>query len=349
MGMSTFAYNAIQNSQVSWIYGQCGIPNFCKFAFLKLLHRATNSFSIMSDLSSSDCSEPLSPPLATSSPLKQRNNNSNCSSTRPSKTSRPFTKKQTQKKPTKRQSLKTLVKNFCSIRNKVSDLAVCIEIYSPDIITGTETHLDSSVSSSDLFPSNYSIIRKDRDFDNFKGGVLIAIKNYLIGTHRKELDTNCEIIWVTIKIQGSKDITIGAFYRSPQSGNTNDYMNELRESINKIKRSDNEQIWLAGDFNLPDIDWDLLGTKPSGAAPGLSIQLIEIANDFGLEQVVRGPTRINNTLDLFFTTNPTTVERSTVVPGIGDHDGIPVIINSCKLSNKNRAKYTCITKLTYRL
>ena len=160
--------------------------------------------------------------------------------------------------------------------------------------------------------------------------LLIAIKNDLIGTHRPELDTNCEIIWVTIKIQGSKDITIGAFYRSPQFGNTNGYMNELRESINKIKRSDNEQIWLAGDFNLPDIDWDILSTKPGGAAPGLSKQLIEITNDFGLEQVVRGPTRINNTLDLFFTTNPTLVERSTVVPGISDHDGIPVIINSCK-------------------
>ena len=61
---------------------------------------------------------------------------------------------------------------------------MCIENYSPDIIIGTETHLDSFVSSSELFPSNYSIIRKDRDFDNPKGGVLIAIKNDLIGTHR---------------------------------------------------------------------------------------------------------------------------------------------------------------------
>ena len=75
-------------------------------------------------------------------------------------------------------------------------------------------------------------------------------------------------------------------------------MNELRESITKIKRTNNEQIWLAGDFNLPDID--LLNTKPGGVAPGLSKQLIEIANYFGLEQAVREPTRINNILDLFF-------------------------------------------------
>ena len=82
----------------------------------------------------------------------------------------------------------------------------------------------------------------------------------LIGTHRTDLDTKCEIVWVTIKIQGSKDVTIGAFYRSPQFGDTYDYMKELRESINKIKRTNSEQIWLAGDFNLPDIDWDLLNT-----------------------------------------------------------------------------------------
>ena len=96
-----------------------------------------------------------------------------------------------------------------------------------------------------------------------------------------------------------------AFYRSPQFGDTYDYMNDLRKSSNKMKRKHNEHIWLAGAFNLPDIDWDLLNTKPGGVAPCLSKQLIGITNDFGLEQVVREPTRINNILDLFFTSNQT--------------------------------------------
>ena len=104
---------------------------------------------------------------------------------------------------------------------------MCIGKYNPDTIIGTETHLDNSLNSSELFPSNYSVIRKDRNFDNSKGGVLIAMKDDLIGTHRTDLDTKCEIVWVTIKIQGSKDVTIGAFYRSPQFGDTHDYMNEL--------------------------------------------------------------------------------------------------------------------------
>ena len=97
-------------------------------------------------------------------------------------------------------------------------------------------------------------------------------------------------------------------------------MNELRESINKIKPKNNEHIWLAGDFSLPDIVWDLLNTKPGGVVPGLSKQLIDITHYFGLEQVVREPTGIINILDLFFTSNPTLVERSSVVPGISDHN-----------------------------
>ena len=43
-------------------------------------------------------------------------------------------------------------------------------------------------------------------------------------------------------------------------------MNELRESIKTIKRTNNGQIWLSGDFNIPDIDWDLLNIRWSRSA-----------------------------------------------------------------------------------
>ena len=311
--MTTAEKESLQNRQVSWICCHCSNPNFDNSLFSNSSIEQSNSFSV---LSSDDYTDSLSSPLATSSPYKRRNNNR--SDIRISLCDKGIDVGTTYAQEThaKRQFLKTLVINFCSIRNKVADLAVCIGEYNPYIIIGTETHLDSSVNSSELFPSKYSVIRKDRNFDNSKGGVLMAMKDDLIGTHRTDLDTKCEFVWVTIKIQGSEDVTIGAFYRSPQFCDTYDYMNELRESINKIKRT--------------NIDWDLLNTKPGGVSPGLSKQLIDITNDFGLEQVEREPTRINNILDLFFTSNPTLVERSSVVPGISDHDGIPIVIISCK-------------------
>ena len=67
-------------------------------------------------------------------------------------------------------------------------------------------------------------------------------------------------------------------------------------------------------------------TIPGGYKPGLSHEFINIMCDKGLEQLVTKPTRKENILDLFFTTHPTLVEKSTVFPGMSDHDGIPFII-----------------------
>ena len=143
----------------------------------------SNSLSV---LPSDDYIDSLSSPLATYSPYKQRNNNRSDIITSLCDTGENVATKYAQATHAKRQSLKSLVINFCRIRNKVADLAMCIGKYNPDIIIGTETHLDSSVNSSELFPSNYSVIRKDRNFDNSKGGVLIAMKDDLIGTRRIE-------------------------------------------------------------------------------------------------------------------------------------------------------------------
>ena len=53
--------------------------------------------------------------------------------------------------------------------------------------------------------------------------------------------------------------------------------------------------------------------------------MIDISNNFNLDQVVTEPTRKDSILDLFFTDNFILVEKSVVTPGIGDHDGIPII------------------------
>ena len=57
----------------------------------------------------------------------------------------------------------------------------------------------------------------------------------------------------------------------------------------------------------------------------LSELLLEIANQFNLTQMVKEPTRHNRILDIFFTSNPTLVNNSSVIPGVSDHDGIAMI------------------------
>ncbi|XP_072022667.1 uncharacterized protein [Amphiura filiformis] len=239
-------------------------------------------------------------------------------------------KGKTQKKTTKSKNLsrplKTLVVNFQSIRGKTAELAVCLEVNDPDLVIGTETWIDSNVESSELFPSNYQVIRKDRTvYSDGKvyGGVLIAIKNDIIALHRVDLDTECEIVWAQIEIIGAKSIIVGAYYRPPKSDMA--YFRQLRESLNKIKKSQHSNIWLAGDLNLGDIDWPTQTIKPGCPKVALSKELIDLANDFGLEQMVNKPTRKGRILDLFLTTNPTLVVKAVNLPGMSDHDGIPSI------------------------
>ena len=44
--------------------------------------------------------------------------------------------------------------------------------------------------------------------------------------------------------------------------------------------------------------------------------------------MVTSPTRGQNILDLFFTSNPTVVNKVTVIPGLSDHDIVLAAVNS---------------------
>ncbi|MEW8548672.1 MAG: hypothetical protein AB2693_34660, partial [Candidatus Thiodiazotropha sp.] len=46
-------------------------------------------------------------------------------------------------------------------------------------------------------------------------------------------------------------------------------------------------------------------------------------------QMVTSPTRGQNILDLFFTSNPTLVHKVSIVPGLSDHDIVLAEVNSC--------------------
>ena len=87
---------------------------------------------------------------------------------------------------------------------------------------------------------------------------------------------------------------------------------------------------LGGDFNLGDINWESNSFKPGGKYPTLCKQLLDIADEFSLHQLVNEPTRKDRILDLFFTSNSSLVNQVMVTPGISDHDGIPLVDMSTK-------------------
>ena len=78
--------------------------------------------------------------------------------------------------------------------------------------------------------------------------------------------------------------------------------------------------WLLGDFNLPEIDWENLIPSPECGHPTFYRDCLEVLDNCLLEQMVTSPTRGQNILDLFLTTNPTLVDNVSITPGLSDHD-----------------------------
>ena len=73
-------------------------------------------------------------------------------------------------------------------------------------------------------------------------------------------------------------------------------------------------------------------------------EFIEILHEHTLVQMVDKPTRLNNTLDLFLTTNPTLVNKITTLPGLSDHDAVYVDVNIKPQSNKQTPRKVYIFK-----
>jgi len=93
--------------------------------------------------------------------------------------------------------------NCCSVRSlsKRSQLAALLIEHNVDIVIRCESHLYSSISSSEILPQNYKIHRKDQSLG--EGGVFIGVYNHLNGTTKSG--------WtVTPNLYGSKFCSLHA-------------------------------------------------------------------------------------------------------------------------------------------
>ena len=258
----------------SWSCCNCAMPNFSTTFFESHDLELSNSFSSLGDSLSGSASNPFmtkpdtSPgvPLLTSSPNTLTSNRYQYGKWKP--TGKPFSK-------SKVANLKIININCQSVRAKQPSFEVMLATEDPDVVVGTESWLTESIATREIFPSHYNVFRRDRLTNNLRGGgVFIAVKDTLIASLENNLQTNCESIWISIHVQGLSPVFIGAFYRPPSSDN--EYINELDLSLSKIPQ--NASVWLLGDFNLPDINWDSVEFKPCGQYPSIIKSLINIIN-----------------------------------------------------------------------
>ncbi|XP_072180907.1 uncharacterized protein [Diadema setosum] len=182
--------------------------------------------------------------------------------------------------------------NARSIRRKFADLVAYIDCKQPDIISITETWLDSTCESSELsIPNDYVIFRRDREQPGNGqrmrngGGVLLCLRSSLCPRQLPNLQhPELENVAAEICINGSKWI-VATLYRPPN--NLADFWDRLQDSIDQIQSvsSSYRGILLTGDFNIDVADCNADATR-----------LLSMLEAVDLSQLVSSFTRPSTTL-----------------------------------------------------
>ena len=300
-GLSSNLYHILQHSDnFVWICPSCGMPSFSSSFFLDSETSVSNSFS---PLASNDSNSATFNHPASSTPLEaKKSSNSTINQHRVKKGSK----------------YKVMSLNLNGIRSKIRPFHELLLAEKPDIVICQETRVDNSVLSSEIYPPDYIAYRKDRDIHG--GGVSILIRKSLTSSQCVQYENDSELTWVALTLRGNRKLYIGSFYRPPNKNST--YIELLRESLDRIYLKHVNKppfIILCGDFNYPHINW------ANGTAPSVSDgkNLLDIANDFHLNQLVETPTYlcrgVNNILDLVLTSHPSLLSNVSVGQEFSDH------------------------------
>ena len=157
----------------------------------------------------------------------------------------------------------------------------------------TETWLTPSVLDSDILPSGYSIFRCDRPYSR-GGGVMIAVasvfNSFLVFQSRSSE-------FIAIKILSSPPLVIACAYVPPLSNSTT--FVDIISSCHQVIDSSCHFL-LAGDFNLPSVNWRSLSANSDSA-----VVFCDGIFSLHCSQVIDFPThRSNHILDLLFSNSP---------------------------------------------
>lgn len=225
--------------------------------------------------------------------------------------------------------------NCRSIINKTDEFAGLLESVKADIVFGTESWLNPSIADNEVFPKEFIAYRKDRP--SLGGGVFLLIHSSLKSSRLNIDQDDVESIWCSVTLADNSSYAVGTFYRPPNSD-----LKTLQLLFDIVSEASRQPILLAGDFNLPDLEWPD-GNCSCKVGSRINLEMKNIVDTFGLFQYVSDPTRNNNILDLLFCSSPDLISSVTIVPGISDHNAV---IASVK-SETNRPKTCALRKVFF--
>ena len=182
-----------------------------------------------------------------------------------------------------------------------------------------ETWLNGTISNKEILDPEFTIYRKDRK-DRRGGRALIAVKTDSFKSvkefsHRNQEEL--EIVSTELKTVEDKKILYSCCYR-PSDANLC-WMDKFEYFLHTIC-DQYENVVFAGDFNLPNINWETT-ENTTGVSELFFVQKL---NHHYPSQLNHTPSRGNNILDLVITNVPDNVNLTQILspqdtPVFSDH------------------------------
>ena len=221
--MGSHTFRAFSTTDVSWICCNCDNPYYERNLFHSFQIETANSSHPLDLSESIEIKSPISDfvPVLHSSPIIDRRHSK------------------------KIKNWRTLILNCQSLRGKVEAFQSSVDYFQPDCILGTESWLDKSVSTNEIFPPGYKIFRRDRITSTQGeggGGVLIAVNENYDVSLLPDTVTDTELLWAKVHFEKSKSLILGSFYRPP--GSKIKKMEEFSRSLDLLPKNSNQTIIL---------------------------------------------------------------------------------------------------------
>ena len=117
-------------------------------------------------------------------------------------------------------------------------------------------------------------------------------------------------------------------------------MSLLCKALEEIAtKHSNSIIWIAGDINLPNLDWKNNSLHRTTYPTSLYSTFLDFIDTHGFTQIVDFATRGSNTLDIFCTNRPSLVVNCHPLSGISDHEAVLISsISAIKLNPPTKRK-----------
>ena len=158
-------------------------------------------------------------------------------------------------------------------------------------------------------------------------GVVTYVSSDLDSIFLKSSSLGPEFVFIKVELDKGHYITIGNIYRSPSSTQANDIQlcNELECLVTEVKKN----IIIVGDFNFPEIDWDLHHSANKSFG---STTFLNTLHKLLLHQHVNFPTRARGSdtphiLDLIITDTQFIHNIDTLAP-LGKSDHVVLMIET---------------------